>query len=540
MSDAILVLVAANLAAAVAVALVMVLRTPARKLFGARIAYGLWLLVPLAAVGMLLPSRVVTVTVRAASSAATGDAPTAAHAGAAAPAATAAPFDPWPLVMVLWVAGALASLAWMAWRQAQFGRDAEAGLAGPAAVGVLKPRVVMPSDFGRRYSPREQFVVRAHEETHIVRQDTRINALVAAARCVNWFNPMLHVLARFLRIDQELACDAQVIASYPKVRRTYAEAMLKTQLAARALPLGCYWLPAEAHPLTERIRLLSRAAPAPRQQMLGLAMLTALTAAATGSAWAVKPARMQFVELPALALPTTPVLNQIAATEAPRLAPMSNRPTPPEPPAPPPRVPADPGIALAQATTDAQAAPSLRERNGRRWADERGAGGPDPRPRPDPQPRRIYTAAGRSWVEPGTAVRLVASTTDAEGRALMTDLTSFGSQHFYRTGTFIASGSDERLFTAVVQRDDRLWVTASLSRRFDPDESATVEVRPGETRSFALPNGRTVVVTPLVRAETAEERAGDHVALNEVNQAITRSSQDAWRAYRDRCRREAC
>jgi beta-lactamase regulating signal transducer with metallopeptidase domain len=483
----------------------------------------------------------VTVTVRAAAAPTAEASPLAAQAAAASPAPAVAPFDAGPLVMGLWIAGVLTSLAWMAWRQAQFVRDAEMGLAGPAVVGVLRPRVVTPSDFGRRYSPREQFVVLAHEETHIVRHDTRINALVAAARCVNWFNPMLHVLARFLRMDQELACDAQVIARHPKVRRSYAEAMLKTQLATRPLPLGCYWLPAQAHPLAERIRLLSRAAPGGREQALGLAMLTTLTLAAMGSAWAVKPARVQFVELPAVTLLAAPALTRIGPTEAPPLAPMSNQAARPAAPARPRPIPVDPGLAHAQALADAQAAPALAERNRLRWADERGAEpNPQPQPRSELQPRRILTAAGRSSVEPGSAVRVVASTRDAEGRALMTDLTSFGSQHYFRTGTFIASGSRERLFTAVVQRGERLWVTASLSKRFDPSDTATIEMRPGETRTVTLPDGRQVVVTPTLRAETAAEQAGASGAFDAVAEDINRTSRDAWRTHRDRCRAGAC
>ena len=541
MSDALLILGAANLAAAVAVALVLILRKTARKLFGPRIAYGLWLLVPLAALGMLLPARVETVTVRAASAPSAQASPLVAQG--ASPNPPDAPFDGWLLVMSLWIAGILAHGAWMAWRQAQFGRDAEAGLAGPAAVGVLRPRVVTPSDFGRRYSPREQFVVLAHEETHIVRHDTRINALVAAARCINWFNPMLHLLHRFLRIDQELACDAQVIARHPKVRRSYAEAMLKTQLATRPLPLGCYWLPAQTHPLAERIRLLSRAAPDPRQQALGLALLTALTLMVLGSAWSVKPARVQVVELPAATLPATSVLTRIRSTETPPLAPMSNRVAATA--APVPVIPPTPGGALAQAQADARSAPNLRERDRPRWAYERGA---EPRPQPDPlpdprserPPRRIFAAAGRSSVEPGSAVRLVASSMDAEGRPLMTDLTSFGSQHYFRTGTYIADGSRERLFTAVVQRGERLWVTASLSKRFRPEETATVEMRAGETRTFTLPNGRPVVVTPTLRAETAAEMDGARGIFDATAAELNRTSDDAWRSYRDRCRTESC
>lgn len=535
MSDALLILAAANLAAAAAVVLVLILRAPARRLFGPRIAYGLWLLVPLAALGLLLPSRVETVTVRAA----TGSDALPVGAPVADVGQTPAILDIGALLLGLWIAGILANLAWLAWRQAQFARDARAGLAGPAAVGFLRPRVVTPSDFVRRYSPREQFVVLAHEETHIVRHDTRINALVALARCVNWFNPFLHLLQRALRIDQELACDAQVIADYPKVRRAYAEAMLKTQMATRPLPLGCYWPAASVHPLAERIRLLSRTAPAPREQALGLALLSLLTLVVVGSSWSVKPARVEFVELPSASLPSPPALTRIGPTGVPPLAPMSNH-VAPATPEHAPRLPAARDTALAQALADTRTAPALAERDRPRRAYERGVD-PGRRPEPpEPPPRRIFTAAGRSVVEPGSAVRLVGSTTDTDGRPLMTDLTSYGSQHFFRTGTFIASGSRERLFTAVVQRGQRLWVTASLSKSFDPAESATIEMAPGETRSFDLPDGRQVVVTPTLRTETTAERQGASGAFDAVSDDIRRTSNDAWRTYRDGCRDGGC
>jgi hypothetical protein len=358
---------------------------------------------------------------------------------------------------------------------------------------------------------------------------------------VNWFNPLLHLLVRCLRMDQELACDAQVIARYPAVRRSYAEAMLKTQLATQPLPLGCYWLHTQPHPLAQRIGLLNRRTPDPRVQVLGLTMLTALALTAMGSAWMVKPVRVQFVELPSLSAPATPALERIRATEPLPIAPPSSRAARPIPPTPRPQVPTGPDTAVAQAMADTRATPSLEDRDRARSGYERGAEPKSrPQPRPEPQSRRIFTAAGRSMVEPGSAVRLVASTTDAEGRALMTDLTSFGSQHYFRTGTFIASGSKERLFTAVVQQGQRLLVTASLSRTFDPSATATMEMRPGETRSLTLPDGRAVVLTPTLRAETEAEQVGASGAFDAVAEDINRSSRDAWRTYRDRCRAERC
>ena len=47
----------ANVAAGAAILAVLILRQPARRLFGAQQAYWLWLLAPLAALAVLLPAR---------------------------------------------------------------------------------------------------------------------------------------------------------------------------------------------------------------------------------------------------------------------------------------------------------------------------------------------------------------------------------------------------------------------------------------------------------------------------------------------------
>lgn len=62
MSEVLAVLLRVNLALALATGLVLALRLPARLLFGARVAYGLWGLVPLAAIAMLAPARVVAIS----------------------------------------------------------------------------------------------------------------------------------------------------------------------------------------------------------------------------------------------------------------------------------------------------------------------------------------------------------------------------------------------------------------------------------------------------------------------------------------------
>lgn len=492
MSDALLFLLATNIAAAVAVLVVLALRVPIRRLFGPGVAYGLWALVPLAALGMLLPARTIYIAAPATSEGAGFDALTV-----ATPAASSGPHF-MPLALALWIAGGLASLAWLARRQIAFARAAREGRAGPAVVGVLKPRVVTPDDFARRYTAREQAVVLAHEVTHILRHDSRVNAAVALLRCVNWFNPLVHLAAHYLRIDQELACDARVVAQHPMARRAYAEAMLKTQLAARPLPLGCYWPAEAAHPLAQRIALLARRTPGRAQRALGATLIASLAVAAAGSAWACKPSRIMFAPASPPDAVTTPTPEAVprsgarAARKAPR-------------PQPAPHRPRDTHVAAAtDAATDSAAMPAPEPAPA-------AAASPSPvaalLPSLPEEGRRIRPNARPSSVERGKAIRLVAWTVDPAGNRLTNDITAYGSQSFYRTGTYSRGRSRQALFTSVNQHGDKVWVVASLGAGFKPPETGGIALRPGETGDIVLPSGQVVTVTPILRDETPEEQA---------------------------------
>ncbi|OZA73742.1 MAG: peptidase M56, partial [Caulobacter sp. 39-67-4] len=61
----VLALTRVQVAAAAAVLLVLLLRVPVRNLFGARLAYGLWSLVPAAAAASVFPSLAETLGVGA-------------------------------------------------------------------------------------------------------------------------------------------------------------------------------------------------------------------------------------------------------------------------------------------------------------------------------------------------------------------------------------------------------------------------------------------------------------------------------------------
>lgn len=268
-TDLLEALARANLAGSLVLILVMLLRVPARRLFGAEAAYMLW----------------------------------AAPVGAALLSLAPWPFgNPWPgaermtlrplveaaagvdALAAVWAVGAAVGVA-LAWRaQAAFERDARAGRAGPAVSGFISPRVIMPA--ADPYSDEERVLIRAHEREHVRRGDPKANALAAALQVVFWFNPLAHAGARTMRIDQELACDAATLRRFPKARRTYAEALLKTELARGALPFGCRWPAAGAHPLEVRLAALKGG---PRHDLMGAWTAIVLTLAASTLTWAAKP-----------------------------------------------------------------------------------------------------------------------------------------------------------------------------------------------------------------------------------------------------------
>jgi len=294
------------LATSVAMLLVLLLRKPMRTAFGAGAAYALWALVPIALVAVLLPAPVRPVVPM----------PTAAkvdvvQALAAAPVESSVPWI--PVLIAAWAAGAMAMMFLQLWQQRRFLRRigplrvhanglhvAASSVGLPAVTGVLRPRIVLPADFLSRYSADERTLVVAHERQHIASGDLPCNALVALLRCVYWFNPLLHWAVARYRHDQELACDARVLRCHPRARRAYAQAMLKTQLDAFALPVGCHW---HTHPIKERIAMLKRPSPRRWQRGLSSVLLLALFAGGGYAAWAQQPVASPEAQRPVDASP---------------------------------------------------------------------------------------------------------------------------------------------------------------------------------------------------------------------------------------------
>lgn len=308
MSGFLLLLVKDNLAMGAAIVLVSLIRRPLRAEFGAPIALAIWLLVPIASVAVVLPPREVPVPGSVASTLApaapafvTDHAPhlivaaieqlvpqsvPTPTAPARPPASSNEMLDLSRALFAIWVLGLLFMASYLTRVQMRFAAAVRRGQAGPAVLGFFRPRIVTPGGFQEQFTPQEQAAILAHERVHLARQDARINAFVALLRCFCWFNPLIHLGARWLRIDQELACDA-IAVSREISRRDYSMALLKSQVKVGVLPFGCNW-PGPQHPLVERIALLQRKPPGNVRRLAGVSLvLLTITSAGLG-AWAAQ------------------------------------------------------------------------------------------------------------------------------------------------------------------------------------------------------------------------------------------------------------
>jgi bla regulator protein blaR1 len=98
---------------------------------------------------------------------------------------------------------------------------------GPYISGVLKPQILLPADFFQRFSATQQQLIIQHELTHWRRGDLICNLLALVLLMLFWFNPLCWLAYSAYRQDQELACDALVLAGAATADKiAYGKALL--------------------------------------------------------------------------------------------------------------------------------------------------------------------------------------------------------------------------------------------------------------------------------------------------------------------------
>ncbi len=378
---------------------VLALRGPVSRIFGARASYLLWLAPALRMILPPLPAAwlggaaampvsntnfapgFADVSVAMASSTSPAPVVTAAAGGGAA----------WPIVsLAIWLGGAALFFAWhcLAYRRFKARVMAEAdyldaegriqvarsaAISSPIALGIFGRAVIVPADFGHRYSVTEQRLALDHELTHHNRWDLPANLAALVMLSLHWFNPIAHIAHRAFRLDQEAACDALVLAgASADERHAYGTALFKS--ATARMPLAVCAMGTTTQ-LKSRLRRIVSGIPgntATRAGMLaaGVAVIAGLgITASTAIAEATDPAAPRHGaavraetatwQNPGAMKPRMIALNsaQIEAPEAPvapeaPTAPFS--PTAPNAPAAPPAPPAPPATyASAEAAREA-------------------------------------------------------------------------------------------------------------------------------------------------------------------------------------------
>ena len=333
------------IATSVLMLLVLAVREPVRRQFGATAAYALWLL---PAARMAMPPITQTVE-RIVPATRPGDA--SLMLASIAPLAPAA--DPslveqaggWPtLLLMIWATGAFLFLALgliRYRRQRRVALDGAVQLArlgtirlvrsyavrGPIAFGILDRVIAVPHDFDQRFDEAQRRLALDHELSHHRSGDIIANHVAFVLLALQWFNPLAWLSHDAFRFDQEAACDCRVLdAAGPGDRAAYGYTIAKAA-SGRALLFAS----ALDHPRNLHRRLTSMLTnPTPSRRLAGkVVILGALVVAMPLTAtWAT-----QYVDIAAPGAPTAP--SAAVAPQAP-LPPMAPLPVAvPAPPIPP-------------------------------------------------------------------------------------------------------------------------------------------------------------------------------------------------------------
>ena len=152
---------------------------------------------------------------------------------------------------------------------------------GPLVTGLTKPVILLPMWFEEDYEAAERRDALVHELMHLKRRDLWAFQAARIVAATQWFNPLAYMALRAFRTDQEAACDADVIARAKLSPAAYGRTLVKAarlarpsdrRIAAASLTL--------AHPIKERLIMMTHPTPTLRSRLMGGTLAVALGAGA--------------------------------------------------------------------------------------------------------------------------------------------------------------------------------------------------------------------------------------------------------------------
>jgi beta-lactamase regulating signal transducer with metallopeptidase domain len=196
----------------------------------------------------------------------------------------------------------------------------------PAAIGWLKPVILLPIGMVNRLSVAEVEAVLAHELAHIARRDWLFNLLQAFVETLFYYHPAVWWMSQVVRNERENCCDDAALAATGN-RLAFARALVQVQEMAKPAPLPALALgmSGKSRPLLlERVRRILNQ-PQQKSQIMEkfaatviLLALLALVGLRANNAPSLSAAFAQMAELPAVLFGDQNGENQIVNDSVPK------------------------------------------------------------------------------------------------------------------------------------------------------------------------------------------------------------------------------
>lgn len=152
---------------------------------------------------------------------------------------------------VLWAAGVIVLFVWQFVCYSSFCRNLEKtksyftkkeglfvytspAIGSPMLIGIKKPQILLSC--GEYHKEQLEFILE-HEFAHYKRKDLWIKLLLAVARTIHWFNPLVALMERQAAKDMELLCDSYVVRNLTKEeKKRYSETLLACAASGGSRP----------------------------------------------------------------------------------------------------------------------------------------------------------------------------------------------------------------------------------------------------------------------------------------------------------------
>ena len=113
------------------------------------------------------------------------------------------------------------------------------GLASPSITASLRPIIVVPQELlTDNESEKLEFSIK-HELMHFKRGDHIAYLLIGIIKAIYWFNPVVYIMNKHMKMDMETACDSMVVKDMnDRLKVNYAATILDMYAKRREAPVA--------------------------------------------------------------------------------------------------------------------------------------------------------------------------------------------------------------------------------------------------------------------------------------------------------------